>query len=146
MPSLFATLFEPKASDAIDGLYGEVFLIERKVKGTVFGSVADGSRPAVYVAGIMDVNPITTTLQDKSSYDGLQPQVAGEKYHVSFDVSKFTDPSALPQKDDFLTAGTLTATGGVDTFLKNPAFPTVRVLTVDPDGIGRVVCVCSRAT
>lgn len=146
MPSLFATMFEPKASDAIDGLYGEIFLIERKVKGAVFGSVADSSRPAVYIVGIMDVNPITTTLQDKSSYDGLQPQVAGEKYHVSFDVSKFTVAADLPQKDDFLTAGTLTLVGNVPNFVKNPAFPTVRVLTVDPDGIGRVVCVCSRAT
>jgi hypothetical protein len=143
--SLFRSFYEPMVSDHIDRLYADQILIERMAKGNYFGAVADGSRAHLVIPGIIDVNPVTVTLQDEGSYDGMQPQLAGEKYHVSFDLNKFPTPSAQPKQDDLLTAVIVTGTVLVPVMTPDPNFPKLRVTRVDPDGINRIVCVCSRA-
>jgi hypothetical protein len=143
--STFRSLYEPRTSERIDAFYGDQILIERMTKGSYFGAVADGSRAPLVVTGIIDVNPVTVTLKVEGSYDGLVPQLAGEKYHVSFDIKKFPTTSDLPKPDDLLTAVIVTGIIGSPVYTPDPNFPKLRVTRVDPDGINRIICVCSRA-
>lgn len=132
MPSKFADLFEPLVSAAIDDIYGEPTRIFRMVKNQIFAASASGDAP-IDVIGVIDVNPVTVTAQDEGSYDGMQPQLAGEKYHVSYDLSLFTVPGTQPVQGSEIEATT------------RSEIPRLRVTRVDPDGIGRIVCVCSKA-
>ncbi len=129
MPSLFSEL-EVLVSNAIDTVYGEPTRIYRQQKSEFFGS-EEGD--FFDVIGIVDVNPVTVVAQDEGAYDGMQPQLAGERYHVSYDLSLFPTPSQQPVQDSIIVAPT------------RSDVPKLRVTRVDPDGIGRIVCVCSKA-
>ena len=132
MTSLFAEL-ERLATDAVDTLYGEPVRIERKVGGEFFSGSADSSRPEITVIGIVDLSPMVVAVQDESSTDGFQPTLAGEKIHVSFDEERFATADEKPRENDILVAAT------------RPNSPRFRVSRIDPDGIGRFVCVCQKA-
>lgn len=128
---------EQVVSDAIDGWYGDKTRIQRQSSGGYFAGAAEGD-PFV-VTGIVDENPITIRVQDEGSYDGMQPQLGGDKWHVSYDISKFPVGEDLPDQGDHIT---ILLEDGVTA---NPAFPKLRVTRRDHDGIGRVVCVCTKA-
>lgn len=128
MPSLFAEL-ESLVSEAIDTVYGEPTRIERVQKGQVFAGSASSSIDRI---GIVDINPVTVRVQDEGSNDGMQPQLAGEKIHVSYDESSFA-------------AGEVPEVGNKIVAFTRPGAPAYLVTRVDPDGIGRFICVCKPA-
>jgi hypothetical protein len=130
MPSLFAEL-ETLVSSAVDTVMGERTRIEPQRRGEVFGSSADNSRPILEVVGVVDFNPVAVTAQDEGTYDGFQPQLAGDKIHVSYALSSFPNAAAYPKAGDVIIA------------VERPGMPKFR-LTRDPDhdGVGRMICVC----
>ncbi len=131
MPSLFAEL-EALASSAVDTVMGELTRIDPQGKGDVFAGSADGTRPVIDdIVGIVDLSPIVVTAQDEGTYDGFQPQLAGDRIHVSYAESSFPNAAAWPKKGDFIIAK------------ERSGMPKYR-LTRDPDrdGIGRFICVC----
>lgn len=154
--SRFSELEDRLVSPVIDAFYGEQTRIVRKVGGKHFGSSENGE--FLDVVGIIDVNPVTVVAQDEGAYDGFQPQTAGERYHVSYDLSLFTPLLREPQPDDEILSLSrersvnLTDVRGVplttiigDPLLAGKYLMKLRVSRVDPDGIGRVVCVCTKA-
>lgn len=131
MPSLFAEL-ETLVSDAVDTVMGELIRVEPQTKGEVFAGSADPDRPVVDdVVGIVDINPVTVTAQDEGTYDGFQPQLAGERVHISFAESAFSSAAAWPKQGDLLVAK---ERSGMPKYRLN--HPPQR------DGIGRFVCIC----
>lgn len=131
MPSLFAGL-ETLASASIDTVMGELIRVEPQAKGDVFAGSADSTRPVLDdVVGIVDINPVTVTAQDEGTYDGFQPQLAGDRTHVSFAESSFLSAASWPKQGDILVAK------------ERSGMPKFR-LTHPPqrDGIGRFVCIC----
>lgn len=152
MPSLFAEL-ESRVSNAIDGLHGEETRIVRSQKGEFFAGSANGAQADVI--GIVDVNPITIKAQDEGNFDGLQATIPGEKYHVSYDLTKLAPWNFRPQPGDRiyyitkdervsllpikgLTLAQVIANGAYAGFLAS-----LLIKRVDPDGMGRIVCVCT---
>lgn len=130
MPSLFAEL-ETLASSAVDTVMGELVRIEPMKKGDVFASSADGTRQQVTVTAVVDFNPVAVTVQDEGSYDGFQPQLAGDRIHVSIALSSFPSTSQWPQANDVIT------------LLERSGTPKIRLTRApDHDGIGRMVCPC----
>lgn len=131
MPSLFAEL-ETLASAAVDTVMGELIRVEPQTKGDVFSGSADGTRPVLDdIVGIVDINPVTVSAQDEGTYDGFQPQLAGDRIHVSFAESSFQSAASWPKQGDILVAK---ERSGMPKFRLN--HPPQR------DGIGRFVCIC----
>lgn len=130
--SLFAEL-ESLVSNAIDTVHGEATRIVRKKAGKVFSGTADSSRPTKDVIGIPDFNPLVVTTKDEGTYDGFQPQLGADRIHVSYDTSRFDSTAEWPVDGDEIM------------LLERDGQPVVRVSRVDPDGMGRINCVCSRA-
>jgi hypothetical protein len=130
MPSLFSEL-ETLASAAVDTVMGELIRIDPMKKGEVFASSVDGARQQVTVTAVVDFNPVAVTVQDEGSYDGFQPQLAGDRIHVSIALSSFQGSSQYPQANDVIVA------------LERPGMPKFRLTRApDHDGIGRMVCPC----
>lgn len=129
MPSLFAEL-EDLVSEAVDTMYGEPTRIERVQRGQVFAGSASSSIERI---GIVDVNPVTVRVQDEGANDGMQPQLVGERIHVSYDETLF-GAGEMPEAGFRIIAFTRAG---------SPAFIVTRV---DPDGIGRFICVCKPAS
>lgn len=131
MPSLFAEL-ETLASAAVDTVMGELTRIEPQGRGDVFAGSADPDRPVLNnVVGIVDFSPIVVTAQDEGTYDGFQPQAAGDKIHISYAESSFPNAAAWPRQGDIIVA--IERSG-------MPKFKLTR--SPDRDGIGRFICVC----
>jgi hypothetical protein len=131
MVSVFAQL-EERASAAVDHVYAERVRIDRKLmRKSAFEAAADDNRTSITVLGVVDINPKTIELADKSEYDGMGAQIRGESVHVSFDLSRFETDDDRPAQGDRLIAED-----------RSPA-PAYRVTRVDPDGLGRIVCVCA---
>ena len=129
MPSRFAAL-EQKVSAAVDGMYGEITRIHYRVRGDHFGSAPAPATVPTEVVGIFDLKPVVVRMQDKSQYDGFQPDLVGDKVHVSYSESSFVGPEKWPKDGDFIE------------LVERPEFGQLRIIRVDPDGIGRFICVC----
>jgi len=129
MPSPFAEL-ENLISEAVDSVMGEPTRIDRRRKSGRFSSSADDDRDSVTVTGVVDFNPVIADPKDKGQYDGFQPNLSGDKLHVSYAESSFASSDEYPTQDDTIV---LTARSGQ---------PSFRISRVDPDGLGRMVCVC----
>lgn len=155
MPSLFAG-YESLVSEAIDGVWGDITRIVRRQSGQqFFAGPANG--PFVDVVGIVDINPVTVRQQDEGSYDGFIPQLPGESYHVSYDLTNLRAAGYQPKKDDEIIclsqdegANLSPLTGlSMAQVLANPALApltmTLKVTRADPDGLGRIICVCTKA-
>jgi hypothetical protein len=155
MVSRFAEA-ESIVSTTNDAWYGEETRIVPMAKGQYFAASVNGE--FLDVVGIVDINPVTVVAQDEGGYDGMQPGLAGERMHVSYDLSLFTDLLRVPKQGDeiwMLTREThinLTDVRGVpltdiigNPLLAGKYLAKWRVTRVDPDGIGRVVCVCTKA-
>ena len=132
MASLFSRL-EQKTSAAVDRVYGEETRIVPMTRGAVFASKENSDAQVITVLGVIDINPVAIRVQDQSGFDGLMPSFAGEKIHVSYDLSRFQNAADVPQKDWLIVAS------------ERAEMPKYRVTRVDPDGIGRIVCVCEPA-
>lgn len=133
MTSLFADL-EEMVSSAVDDVMGEPTVIIRKQKGQYFAGSADGTRPSVTRVGVIDKNPVTAKPQDEGAYDGFQPVVGADRYHVSYNRRLFSGPSEWPAQGDLINP------------VDNPAIPTLKVVKApEDDGIGRIVCICEKA-
>ncbi|RWC91654.1 MAG: hypothetical protein EOS72_03085 [Mesorhizobium sp.] len=130
MTTPFAEL-EKRVSAEIDAHYGEATRVVRKVAGQYFSRSADGGRANVDVIGVVDYNPVMARPKDQGQYDGFQPGVAGDRIHVSYTASRFTDRDAWPADGD-------------EIWLLDPDRhgAKLRVTRSDPDELGRIVSVC----
>ncbi|WP_378952078.1 hypothetical protein [Mesorhizobium sp. ANAO-SY3R2] len=131
MISEFADL-EKLVSEAVDDVMGEPTRIVRKVKGEFLSRSADGSRAPLDVDGVVDFNPVLAKPMDMGQYDGYQPTTAADRIHVSYSEQVFADgKSAWPKDQD-----------EIHLLAPERAGQALRVTRVDPDGLGRLVCVC----
>lgn len=126
--SLFADL-ETIVSVNVDWAFGDQVTHLPRRRGEV-SSAPDSERPTSTVAGVVDFNPRTVTPKGKEQYDAFQPNLMGEKVHVSFDENAFPSRAARPRQGDWLTCT-----------LKTGPF-TFEVVTTEPDELGRFVCPC----
>ncbi|MCO5144543.1 MAG: hypothetical protein M9895_00040 [Aquamicrobium sp.] len=129
MPSSFAEL-ENLISEAVDSVMGEPTRIDRRRKSGRFSSSADDDRDSVTVTGVVDFNPVIADPKDKGQYDGFQPNLSGDKLHVSYAESSFASSDEHPTQDDTIV------------LIGRPGQPSFRISRVDHDGLGRMVCVC----
>lgn len=125
--SIFAE-FETLVSDAVDEFFGDEVTLFPRRRGEV-SSVADPDRDQITVVGVVDFNPRTVAPKGKEQYDAFQPNLAGEKVHVSFDENAFP-PGGRPKQADRLVAVLKSGTS------------TLEVVSVEPDELGRFVCPC----
>lgn len=120
---------ETLVSEAIDEVYGDEIVIIRTERGEFFTrSQADSDH---VVTGIIDLNPMVIQVQDKSQYDGFQPDVSGQKVHVSIDLDEFSSKADYPDQHDILKVNDGPRKGSY----KISAKP-------QNDGAGRILCVC----
>jgi len=129
MSSLFAEL-EELVSEAVDTVMGEPTRIDRRKKAGRFSSSADGETASITVVGVVDFNPVIADPKDKGQYDGYQPNLSGDKLHVSYAVSSFTSTEDHPKQDDHIA------------LIARTGCPSHRISRVDYDGLGRMICVC----
>jgi len=127
--SQFAAL-ERRVTNAIDGLYGELTRVVPRAAGQYTSGAADATRTPVEVVGIADFNPISLIAQDTGKYDGIRPAVEGDKIHVSYDMDQF--PNWRPRQNDHIWL-----------IARTPVIK-LTVTRLDPDELGRAVCVCVR--
>lgn len=128
MASYFAEL-ERLVTDAVDDVFGERTKFTPKVQGRYLTVSKDESQPCLELIGVVDFNPVTALAQDKGKFDGMRPSVSADRIHVSYDEALF--PDALPKEGDEIE---LLARSG----------ERLRVSRCDPDGLGRLICVCAR--
>lgn len=128
MPSLFAEL-ETRVSAEVDRVYAERTSIRPRVKTQHFGSVADADKQQIEVLGVVDFNPVVAQPRDLGQYDGFQPKLTGDRIIVSYTATLFT-PETMP-KD------------GYEIVLVERNDKVLSISRVEPDGLGRVVCVCT---
>lgn len=121
--------YETIISAAVDNAFGDPVTITPMAKGELSHS-ADGTRAIRTVTGIVDFNPRAILPKGKEQYDAFQPNLMGEKAHVSFDENLFSDDAPKPRTGDQLS-GTL----------KSGAFK-FEIAVIEPDGLGRIVCAC----
>lgn len=120
---------ESLVSETIDETYGDEIVIIRTARGEFFTkSQADKTH---VVTGIIDLNPMVIQVQDKSQYDGFQPDVSGQKVHISIDLDEFQKQADQPDQHDILEVEKGCNKGRY----KISAKP-------QNDGIGRILCVC----
>lgn len=133
MTTLFADL-EALVSNAVDRFHGEETVILRQQKGQYFAGTADSSRPETTVVGVIDKNPVTAKPQDEGTYDGFQPTVGADRYHVSYDKRLFASRAEWPAQGDFIQP------------VDNASIPKLKVTRApEDDGIGRILCICEKA-
>lgn len=126
MASPFAAL-ENLVSDSVDELYAERTRILPMAAGRV-SRVADGDRAIVDAMGVVDFNPVLAKAQDLGQYDGYQPTADADRIHVSYADTEFP---AGTRKDD-----------EIELLEPERGGQKLRITRVDPDGLGRFVCVC----
>lgn len=129
--SIFSEL-EKLVSGAIDTTMGERTRILRRKKGEYFSGSEDSSRPPLDIVGVVDYNPVVAKVQVKGQYDGFQPSITSGKAHVSYDIHAFTSPAQYPREHDEIVAYMPAPIGTL----------YLRVTRVDPDYLGRILCVC----
>lgn len=121
--------YERLVSGAVDVVFGDPITVLPQRRGEVSAS-ADPDRAQVTVVGVVDFNPRTVTPKGKEQYDAFQPNLVGEKVHVSFDEDAFASRDARPRSGDKLVA-----------VLKTGTFH-LQVVSVEPDELGRFVVPC----
>lgn len=128
--SIFADL-ETLVSTEVDAHMGEPTRIVRKVAGQYFSRSADVERAKIDAVGVVDFNPIMARPKDMGQYDGYQPELAADRIHVSYAVTAFRCREEWPAGND-------------DIVLLDPSRQgrRIRITRVDPDELGRLVCVC----
>lgn len=132
MTTLFARM-ETAVSAAVDNVYGEpTRIVPRKMGEFVRGS-SDPTRMERDVMGVIDFNPVTVRSKEMSEYDGYRPELDGEKVHVSYTASRLGSPVIPPAVGDYIVA------------LDRPGTPRFQVVSVEADGIGRILCRCTPA-
>ncbi|TVR06634.1 MAG: hypothetical protein EA385_15050 [Salinarimonadaceae bacterium] len=129
MPTPFAQL-ESAASVVVDSLHAETTRLIPRVAGEFVAGGADASRVERDIQGIVDFNPEIARAKEKRQYDGHRPEVDGEKVHISYRVPALGLPATWPRAKDHIRAE------------DRPGKPVFQVVTVEPDGIGRLVCRC----
>lgn len=126
--TIFADL-ERLVSAEVDAHMAEATRIDRKVAGQYFSRSADDGRGAVEVVGVVDFNPVMARPKDLGQYDGYQPELAADKIHISYADDLFASRADWPVPGD-------------EIILLARANRRLRVTRVDPDELGRIVCVC----
>jgi len=127
--TLFADL-EKLVSAEVDALMGEPTRIDRKTaQNQYFARSEDASRASVTAVGVVDFNPIIARPKDMGQYDGYQPDVAADRIHVSYAETEFVSRETRPREQDEIV-------------LLDRDNRRLRVTRVDPDELGRMVCVC----
>jgi hypothetical protein len=131
MATRFAAL-EARVSSRVDNMYGEPVRVQPRAVED-FGTESDPDRPAYEATGVADFNPKIVQMKGVGRHDGDYADIEGGAVHVSFHESKLPpDRNRWPKQGDLLVLVDRTT---------DRAF---RVVTVEPDGIGRMVCRCAR--
>lgn len=115
--------YERLASRAVDRLYGELVRVDPQADGRFTRGAGDPDRASFTAVAIIDLNPDVATARQN---DGASASLAGDRVHISL-----ASPS-LPvelRKGDRIVA----VERGERTFI---------ITTVEPDGLGRVLCRC----
>ena len=126
--TIFADL-ERLASAAVDERMAEATRIELRVAGQYFSRSADVDRSSLNAAGVVDYNPVMVRPKDMGQYDGYQPELAGDRIHVSYADHQFAGRADWPEPGDEIV-------------LIARADRRLRISRADPDELGRIVCVC----
>lgn len=132
MPTRFQDR-EARVSASIDREHGEPTLVVRRAatNGPYLAGGADSSRADLQVVGIVDLDPQTVRIRDKGQYDAYRPEIDGEVAHVSYDVRLFASRALWPANGDEIRA------------VERVSLPNkFRVVDVQADGIGRILCRC----
>ncbi len=127
MAAPFAIL-ETLVSAEVDAMYGEGTRIHPMAAGRV-SRIADGAREAFNAVGVVDFNPILAKPQDMGQYDGYQPTVAADRIHVSY-----SEPA--------IAGGDVRQDDEIELLSAHRNGQRLRITRIDPDGLGRRVCVC----
>lgn len=122
--------YERLISDRIDDEMGERTLVTHYKKSEFVAATPDPEREPFEIVGVIDFTPTIPQMQDRGRYDGFVPSLAGDKISVSYNVGAFKSRSDWPG------AGTVIET------MDRPENFKLRVTRVDPDELGRIVCVC----
>lgn len=133
MPSAFHR-YEDRLSEKADRLMGEPVSIIAHTKSGLMGSKIDETKGIITKTAIVDFDPIVAAPKYAKSRDGFQPSVNGSEVHVSFDLSVFEDEDEQPKS----------GSDGTKLRLDDPERDgmVLTISRIDPDGIGRIVCVC----
>lgn len=123
---------ETRVSSRVDSMYGEPLRIQPKAVGE-FVSVNDSDRPAYDAFGVIDFEPKVVQMKGVGRHDGDYADVEGGAIHISIHESKLpTARAQWPRQGDTITL--------TDRTVDN----TFQVASVEPDGIGRMICRCRR--
>jgi hypothetical protein len=134
MPTKFADL-EALVSEHIDDLYGEPIKVVPRADGEFIAAPSgDPGRAEYTVTGILDLQPKVVRMRSIGRDDADSSEIATDMVHVSFDVRDLGERASWPRRGDLLMA--------TDRAFDN-AF---RVVNPEFDGIGRLICRCTRMT
>lgn len=120
----FARL-EQKVSRGIDRLNAERVRVEPQTGGE-YGNAPHGTRQPYEIMAIVDFKPVVVGARSSSRYGANVATVEAEEFHISIsDQVMPTDRSQWPKAKDHIR------------LLDRDGEPVGRVMTVEPDGIGR---------
>jgi hypothetical protein len=129
MPSRFAGL-ETKMSASVDYMYGEALTLEPRAGGE-YATTADPDRDGFEFVGVVDFKPHLGA-QGGSKMNNFVP-VAGDELHVSIKLAALpADRASWPKQGDTII------------LTERPDEPNLKISIVEPDGLGRLVCRCTR--
>lgn len=128
--SIFSAL-EKRVSAEVDRIYSEPTLILWQEAGKYLAGVENATKMSVDAVGVIDFNPVALVAADRGQYDAFQPVVEGHRIHISYALSNFSSQDQVPTQNCIIIA------------TERKGQPKFKVNRVDPDGIGRIICVCT---
>ena len=129
------TDLEALVSESIDDLYGEPIKIVPRADGEFYeAATADPSRNERTVPGILDLQPQVVRMRSIGRDDADSSEIATDRVHVSFDVRELGERALWPRRGDMLVA------------IERSSDNSFRVINPEFDGVGRLLCRCSRTT
>jgi hypothetical protein len=111
----------------LDNFYGEPLQIVPWVEGDVLAGAADPAAPPFAVVGILDVPTKVDRVEGAASVVGARSDLVSPVPRVDFAATQFP-PNHLPQEGWRVVA------------LERAGQPQYRVSSVEPDGLGRIIC------
>lgn len=117
------TKLEALASRAVDRTFGERVRVETRADGRFVRQSADPERPAFETIAVIDLSPAVATVAASAAHPS---SLSVDAVHVSFATSAL---SSTPRQGDRIVA-----------LERGHIFS---ISTVEPDGMGRVLCRCT---
>ena len=111
----------------LDGHFGEQVRVSPWLAGDVFSGGPDPGFPEFDVVGILDLPTKIQRVEGASGVTGSRADLIQPDPSADFAATVF-GAGLTPQKDWRLTA------------TSRPGAPVFKIVAVEPDGIGRVIC------